>query len=237
MIPCELNPAATKRFRTSAVSPRQKFTSGVKDSGARRKRELRLFERRDPPRRVRSRRREVLPVGAELPERPLVGDRYGRARASVRFERADHQPAGVMPRVEGSVESAHERQQVVRALDRLGRDVYVLGRVERHRYADGGGEVTRPQTTGEDDRLGLHVASIGADARHRPAIEEQLLDPDALADRGAAVMRALGEGERRVPDSRSRRRAGGGRRRDRRSRSAATPRAPQGVPGVGTRSR
>ena len=102
-----------------------------------------------------------------------------------------------MPRVEGSVESPHERQQVVRALDRLGRDVYVLGRVERHRYADGGGEVTRPQTTGEDDRLGLHVASIGADARHRPAIEE-LLDPDALADRGAAVMRALGEGERRV---------------------------------------
>ena len=36
MIPCELNPAATKRLRTSAVSPRQKFTSGVKDSGARR---------------------------------------------------------------------------------------------------------------------------------------------------------------------------------------------------------
>ena len=38
MIPCELNPAPTKRPDTSGVSPRQKFTSGVNDSGAQRKR-------------------------------------------------------------------------------------------------------------------------------------------------------------------------------------------------------
>ena len=108
------------------------------------------------------------------------------------------QPAGVMSRVEGSVETPDERQQVVRALDRFGRDVDVLGRVERDRHADGRGEVAGPQAAGEDDRLGLDVAAVGAHAGHRAVLDQQGGDPHTLSDRHAAIVRALREGERGV---------------------------------------
>ncbi len=157
------------------------------------------FERRDPSRRVRSRRREVLPVGAELAERPVLGDRCGGTRPSVRLERADHQPAGVVASVEGPVESAHQREKIVRALDRFGRDVDVLGRVKRNRDADGRGEVAGPQAARENDRLGLDVAPVGAHAGHGAVLGQQVGDAHTLPDRHATVVRALREGERRVP--------------------------------------
>ena len=104
-----------------------------------------------------------------------------------------------MSRVERSVQTPDERQQVVRALDRFGRDVDVFGRVERDRHADGRGEVTGPQAAGEDDRLGLDVAAIGAHAGHRAVFDQQGGDLHTLSDRHAAIVRALREGERGVP--------------------------------------
>ena len=137
----------------------------------------------------------MLPIGAELPERPVLGDRAGRAWPPVRLERADHQPAGVVSRVEVAVEAAHQRQEVVHAFDRIGRDVDVLGRVQRNRHADGGGEVTGPQTAGEDHGFRLYVASIGADAEGGPSLGEDARDGDAFADGDAAIVTALRERE------------------------------------------
>ena len=115
-----------------------------------------------------------------------------------RLERADHQPAGVVPGVEGTVERSHQGQQVVRAFDRVRGDVDVFGGVEGHRHADGRGEVTGPQAARDDDGLGLDGAARRADARDAPPLQEELLDGDSFADRDAAVVRALRERERRV---------------------------------------
>ena len=103
--------------------------------------------------------REVLPVRPELAERPVLRDRVGRPRPTPRLERADHQPVGVVPRVEGTVERSHQRQQVVRPFDRLGRDMDMFGGIEGHGYADGRGEVTGPQAAREDHGLGLDGAA------------------------------------------------------------------------------
>ena len=160
--------------------------------------ELGVLQRWDAPLRVRADRREVLPIGAELAERPVLGDRAGRAWPPVRLESADHQPAGVVPRVEVAVEPANQRQEVVHPLDRIGRDVDVLGRVERDRHADGRGEVTGPQTAGEDHALRADVPAIGTNAENGPALGEDARHGNALADRHPVVVSALGERERRV---------------------------------------
>ena len=135
-------------------------------------RELGVLQGRDAPLRVAADRREVLPVRPELAERPVLGDVVGRSRPSPRLERADHQPAGVVPCVERAVERSHQRQQVVRALDRLGRDVDVLRGVERHRHADGRREVTGPQshTRGPRSRPRRRRVTCGRPSRAaRPA--------------------------------------------------------------------
>ena len=160
MIPCELNPAATKRFATSAgLAQAEVHVGRERLGGPQEPGELGVLQRWGCAVRVAADRREVVPVRAELTERPVLGDRVRRTRASPRFERAHHQPAGVVPRVEGAVQRAHQRQEVVRALDRIGRDVDVLGGVERHRHADRRGEVAGPQPAREHHGLGLDVAA------------------------------------------------------------------------------
>ena len=102
MMPWELKPAPTNSPATSGVSPRQKFTSGVNDSGAHRKRSYVLVrEYRDRPLCGLADRREVLPVGLELAEGEAVTDGRHGAGLALRLEGTDQSvPPGCVGRRE-----------------------------------------------------------------------------------------------------------------------------------------
>ena len=109
-----------------------------------------------------------------------------------RLEGADQELAGVLL-VVGALVGDPQHRQVTRHLgQRLGDDVEMLGRVQRHRDADGG-QLARPHAGGEHDGRGGDRALLGHHA-DRPALLDQDADLDALDDAGAALARTLGEG-------------------------------------------
>ena len=114
------------------------------------------------------------------------------------LEAADQQLAGILL-VVGALVGDPQHRQVARHLGhRLGHDVEMLGRVQRHRDADGGRQLARPHAGGEHDGRGGDRTLLGHHA-HRPALLDQdAQDLDALDDPRAALARALGERLRRV---------------------------------------
>ena len=85
-----------------------------------------------------------------------------------------------------------------RAVDRLGDQVVVLGRLERDRHAGPRAELPGPHAGAVDDDLALDVAVRGADPGHRAALGEHVEDRHALEHGRTGLARALGEGHRHV---------------------------------------
>ena len=71
-----------------------------------------------------------------------------------RLEGADQQLAGVLLVVGALVRDPQHRQVARHLGQRLGDDVEVLGRVQRHRDADGARQLARPHAGGEHDGRG-----------------------------------------------------------------------------------
>ncbi len=129
-----------------------------------------VLQRRDPAYGLVHQHREVVPVLLEELELERVRQVVGRApRFGLGLEAADHQAAGLLLEVGPAVRVAHDRQVWVDALDPLGDDVEVLGRVQRHAHADQVTERLGPLAGAVDDDLGLDVAAVGAYAGH-PAV-------------------------------------------------------------------
>ena len=127
------------------------------------------------------------PSRAELTERPVVRDVVGRSRSS---SARTCRPSArrVVPGVEGAVERAHQRQEIVGALDRIGRDMDVLGGVERHRHPDGRREVARPQVHA---RTTVSASTAPRDVRTPVTRRPSSVSPSTRtpSDRDAAVVR------------------------------------------------
>ena len=114
------------------------------------------------------------------------------------LEGADQELAGVLLVVGAFVGDAQHRQVARHLGQRLGDDVEVLGRVQRHRDAHRGGELARPHAGGEDDGRGRDGSLVGHHADRPALLDQDALDLDALDDPGAALARTLGEGLRGV---------------------------------------
>lgn len=126
---------------------------------------------------------EVLPVLVEERELEGVRDAVGRhPRLGLGLEATDEQAAHLLLDVGPAVGVAQHREVPVHALDRLGDDVEVLGRVERdvdpgHR-ADG----SRPLPGAVDDDVGLDVTVVGAHPGGPPVTRQHVGDADTLGD-------------------------------------------------------
>src|SRR5439155_19214232 len=89
--------------------------------------------------------------------------------------------------------------QVTRhAVQRLGDNVEVLRGVQRHVDARHSADIAPPQTRAVDDHLTRDVAGIGAHAGRGAALAVDGGDGHVLDDRGTALSRSLGEGQRGV---------------------------------------
>ncbi|CAB4730618.1 unannotated protein [freshwater metagenome] len=140
----------------------------------------------------------MVPVLVEQLELERVGQIRRRAPGlGVRLEATHHESADLLLEVGPAVRVAHDRQVGVGALDRLGDDVEVLGRVQRHRHADLVGERLGPLPGTVDDHLGLDVAEVGADPGDPSPCRGRRLreagDPHLLDDPGPTLAGAAGE--------------------------------------------
>ena len=158
-----------------------------------------LGQHREPVDRAAHEDLEVFPVLVEQLELKRVGDLVGRdPRLGDRFEPADEQPADLFLDVGIAVGVAQDRQVAVDALDLLGDDVEVLGRVQGHGGTDEFADGLGPLAGAVDDNLRLDVAAVGAHpgdphpAGGGTGVDVQ--DPGALEDRRATLFGALGEG-------------------------------------------
>ena len=72
------------------------------------------------------------------------------------------------------------------ALHRLREQVVVLCSLQGHVNACLRGELASPQSRGEHDGVGVHIAVVGGDARDAIAVTEESGDEDPLGDGGAS---------------------------------------------------
>ena len=123
-----------------------------------------VVQRRDPLQRTLHQHREVVPVLVEQLELERVGQLVrGDPGLGLRLEAADDQAADLLLEVGVAVRVAQDRQVAVHALDLVGDDVEVLGRVQRDGDAAQGADRLGPLAGAVDDDLGLDVAVVGDD--------------------------------------------------------------------------
>ena len=107
-------------------------------------------------------------------------------------------PFGSNADVVAVVDVAQHGQRGDGAVDRLGANVHVLGRIQGQVHARGGGEVAAPQPARDHDAVGEHRALLGLDAGRAPVFVHDPRDHDALADAHAGLVREHRHGERGV---------------------------------------
>ena len=119
-----------------------------------------------------------------------------------RLEPADHEASDLLLDVDVAVGVTQDRQVRVHALELVGDDVEVLGRVQRHRHADLVAEGLGPLAGTVDDDLGLDVAGVRPYAGHAPSARGlgrvDAEDTHPLVDADAVAARALGQREGEV---------------------------------------
>ena len=144
--------------------------------------------------RVLEQRLEPLPVlGEELPVE-VRRDPVERPRRRVALVAAHDQPARLRPEVDEQRGIAH-RRHVGGEAGRLGDEVLVRHRDERHVDSRERAELLREHPARVDDHLGLDRALVGDDAEDAAALDRDLGDAGVGVDLGAAAPRALGERE------------------------------------------
>ena len=153
-----------------------------------------LGQHRDAAHRLVHEHREVLPVLLEQLELERVGQVVGRPPGlRLRLETADDQAADLLLEVGPAVRVAHDRQVGMGALDRLGHDVEVLARVQRHGHSDQVPQRLGPLAAAVDDEVALDGPLVGLHGRDPAPVRREPGHPHLLGHPGAALPRALGQ--------------------------------------------
>ena len=146
---------------------------------------------------------ELVPVLGQQLELEAVGDRVDVPRLRLRLEAAHHEAADLLLVVDEAVGIADHRQVGRDAGDRLGDDVEVLGRVQRHVDAGEAPELARPLPAAVDERLAARSSPSSSPRFQRtpatrPSRASTPVTLHAFDDARAAHARALRERLREV---------------------------------------
>jgi hypothetical protein len=137
----------------------------------------------------------VIPVLLQQLELERVGDRIRRNPGlGLGFEAPDDQAADLLLEVGVAVRVAQHRQVGVDALERLGDDVEVLRRVQRHGHPGHRADLLGPLAGAVDHDLRLDVPVVGADAGHPTSPDDDAGHPDPLDDPRAPLPGTPGQG-------------------------------------------
>src|SRR6185295_15228110 len=85
-------------------------------------------------------------------------------RNGIGFVAPHHEAADLLLAVDEAIGIAQRRHVARHAVDRLGDEILVLNRLQRHGYARELAHVTRPLARAVDDHIGRDVAIGGTDA-------------------------------------------------------------------------
>ncbi len=138
-------------------------------------------------------RRHPLPVRRDRAEREVGGRPVELPGRANRLEQPDEQAATLLAVVGVAVGVLDDRQISVDALDGLGEQVVVLGRLQGDVDAAPSAQLARPQPGGQHDGLALDVALVGGDGCDPPTLGAQPGDRHAADDRDAARLGSLGQ--------------------------------------------
>ena len=196
-MPCAENPAATKKPPTSD-SPRMNSLSGVKPSGP-------LITRLTPASAIAGTRRmapfhdrlEAVHVGRQELAVEVGRDAVERPRRGIALVATHAQPADLLAEVDEVVGVAQLRQARVDALDRLGEEVLVGHRDDRHGDADHPADLRGEHAAGVDDDVGADLGPfalvLDGHAGDPAAVRADADDAGLGPDPGAPLARSRGE--------------------------------------------
>ena len=136
---------------------------------------------------------QMLPVLGQVEELGIVGDLAVGQRPALRLEEADQQLARLLLDVGALVRHAQHRQVAGDVGARLGDDVEVLGRQQRHGHARHAPDLARPQPRTVDHEVGGDCALVGVDAGDAPAGLADARHLRVLEDAHPALAGALGQ--------------------------------------------
>ena len=196
-MPCAENPAATKkprdvRFAEDELVVRREALGPVDDPV-----DAGVGHRRDAPDGAFHDRFEAGRVGRQELAVEVGRDAVERPRRRVALVAAHAQAADLLAEVDEVVGIAELREPGVDALDRLGEQVLVRHRDDRHGHADHPADLRREHAARVDDDIGADLASfalvLDGHAGHPATVRADRDDPGLRADLGAAPARARGQ--------------------------------------------
>ena len=157
----------------------------------------RIRHRGHAPDRALHDRPEPLHVGRQEPPVEVGRDAVERPRRGVALVAAHAQPADLLAVVDEVVRVAQLGQARVDALDRLGEEVLVCHRDDRHRHAGQPADLGREHAAGVDHHVGAELGAFAGvldrHAGHAAAVRADGDDPGPGPDPGALLSRAGGQ--------------------------------------------
>ena len=151
------------------------------------------LQRRHAAQRLFHHRLEMVPVLVEQREVEAVGNAVIGPGDRVRLVAAHHQPADFLLVVGQAVGVAQGRQVARHAVDRLGDQVLVLDRNQRHRHAGHPADFIGPLPGAIDDDLAFDAAPAGDDRTYPAVLHLDAGDVGILEDLHALAARAPGQ--------------------------------------------
>ena len=169
--------------------------------------DARVGHRRDAPDRAFHDRLEALHVGRQELAVEVGRDAVERPRRRVALVAAHAQPADLLAEVDEVVRVAQLGQARVDALDRLGEEVLVGHRDDRHGHADQPADLRREHPAGVDDDVGADLGAfalvLDGHAGHAAALRADRDDPGLRSGSGAPRCRAPAASALASPDGSS----------------------------------
>ena len=159
--------------------------------------DLHLGERRHTDDRVLHELLEPGPVLVEQPRVEVGGDPAEPPGRAVALVAAHDQPAGLGTEVHEQRRIAH-RGHLERKTGRLGHEVLVRHRHDRHVHTGECPDLSRVHAARVDDDLGLDDTAVGLDSGNTPACERHTGDPRSRRDLRAATPGTFRERERQL---------------------------------------
>ena len=151
------------------------------------------LERRHADEGVRHQDLELVPVLVQQGELEAIRDAVHAPGLGLGLEPAHDEAADFLLEVDRAVGIAQHRQIGGDAVDLLGDDVHMLGRIKRHRDAAHAPHLPPPLAGAVDDDVTGDGAVIGRDPGDGAAHDVDAGDLDPLEDLDAAGARALGQ--------------------------------------------